>query len=155
MCLDSAVRLVQGTTGYPGSNHSALHSLTTSSCSSSTADVVKPPTTYIIDTSLKPMQRSADRCSYLLAALQRHCRVQLQAMGKAVLLQLPTAAGPAAAACAAAACQARTCAPRLLWPAMPATCGKCAPHWRQSSLSFHQSPTCTPWQQQQQQQRQQ
>ena len=29
-------------------------------------------------------------------------------------------------------------------PAMPATCGKCAPHWRQSSRSFQYSPTLTP-----------
>ena len=38
------------------------------------------------------------------------------------------------------------CAPTLVWPAMPATCGKWAPHCRQSSRSFHHSPTRTPCQ---------
>lgn len=36
------------------------------------------------------------------------------------------------------------CAPTLDWPAMPATWGKCAPHCRQSSRSFHHSPTRMP-----------
>jgi len=39
---------------------------------------------------------------------------------------------------------ATDCAPWLDWPAMPATCGKCAPHWRHSSRSAHASPTSTP-----------
>ena len=35
-------------------------------------------------------------------------------------------------------------APTSDWPAMPATCGRCAPHCRQSMRSFHHSPTSTP-----------
>ena len=35
-------------------------------------------------------------------------------------------------------------APMLDCPAMPATCGRWAPHWRQSMRSFHHSPTRTP-----------
>ena len=35
-------------------------------------------------------------------------------------------------------------APWVDWPAMPATWGKCAPHWRQSRRSFQNSPTRIP-----------
>lgn len=36
------------------------------------------------------------------------------------------------------------CAPQCDWPAIPATCGKCAPYCLQSSLSAHVSPTSMP-----------
>ena len=35
-------------------------------------------------------------------------------------------------------------APTSPWPAIPATWGKCAPHCRQSNLSFQNSPTWIP-----------
>jgi hypothetical protein len=35
-------------------------------------------------------------------------------------------------------------APMLDWPAIPATCGKWAPHWRHARRSSHDSPTRTP-----------